>query len=205
MAFVDIFVSRWWGGLRFGCWLLWCFADQCFRRTYLLTLRPGLRLHRRRTLLQQPLLRLPIRLYARPLPPLLNLPHQLLLLRQHRLVVLALIPLVLIQLPFVHLGMLLEALLHPLELLNAVHPLWFLVAVHEAGERFAELWTAGAVCHSAKALAVPIYFASFGVEGSFLGGFFFFEVLRAGGLSGSGGGVFRGGGGDGGGEDGGFP
>jgi len=60
-----------------------------------------------------------------------------------------------------------------LEMVNALHPLRLLLAVHETAERGAELLAAGPVRHPAQAGTVPVYLAGFFVEGALLGGFFF--------------------------------
>ena len=57
-----------------------------------------------------------------------------------------------------------EAILHRLELLDAVDPLGLLLRIHETGKRLAELHPAGTVGHPAEARTVPVDFPGDGVE-----------------------------------------
>jgi len=59
-----------------------------------------------------------------------------------------------------------EAILHGLELVDAVDAFWFVLRVYEAGKGFPEFGTAGTMSHSTKARAIPVNFASDRIEGS---------------------------------------
>lgn len=73
----------------------------------------------------------------------------------------------------VHIWMLLEAVSHALELLNAVHALRFFLRVHEARECLPELWATGTVGHAAQAGTVPIDLSSLWIECALASGLFF--------------------------------
>lgn len=57
-----------------------------------------------------------------------------------------------------------EAILHRLELLNAIHPLGLHLRKHETGKRLAELHAAGTIRHPAEARTIPVDFAGDGVK-----------------------------------------
>lgn len=70
-----------------------------------------------------------------------------------------------------------ETALHLLEFVNAVHSFRLILAVHKAGERGAESFATGPICHASETGAVPVDLAGLLIERAFtVGGVL--EVLR---------------------------